>query len=530
MSDLSALDTYGLDQSSTTDAPTPTAASPEQSKTMVFDYNQHLGALYWPLPGQPTQQSSQIGLPRKAADGGEREGGHKGLDIGAAIGTPIFATTGGYIRYADRVSPDGKNTGFGVAISITDDQKNWHSYAHLNEQSLTLWEERGWTTPRGEGGGVIRVNAGDLIGYTGETGNAMGGTWPHVHYSINEGNKERALIDPAHFLNNGTLEAHPLSYDPEFVNETEDGHLHTDDVGDWREWDTPLSPDVLQEIKDTFPGYISLINDPEVGRLLGWAIENNVDKDLFRELLKSTDWFRDTDSNRRQNVTMQAEDPATYELRKREAIVEATRLAQAQGIQMNHSQIEQFVTDAMTNGWFDLATGGTFTTQGLYALVEYASLGDNVTGQIDVTAEDVRDQARGFFVQLSDEVAFDYAKKISKGELTMDSLKLLLREDAKAQNPGFASQLDQGYTMGQLFESRRQRIAGLLEIDSSQVDYMNDPRWGSVMRGGQNGQPMTFAEVDDYVRGLPSYETTEQAQQDAYRTVDQLSKLMGVRR
>ena len=59
---------------------------------------------------------------------------------------------------------------------------------------------------------------------------------------------------------------------------------------------------------------------------------------------------------------------------------------------------------------------------------------------------------------------------------------------------------------------------------------MNDPRWGSVMRGGQNGQPMTFAEVDDYVRGLPSYETTEQAQQDAYRTVDQLSKLMGVRR
>lgn len=136
----------------------------------------------FPVEGGTLPGSSQIGLPR---DGGRRE--HKGIDLMADRGTNVRASVSGTIRYAENRGGNG-----GYAVSIVDERGNWHYYAHLDPSSSLLWEDNAIKAG-------AHVQAGTIIGYVGNTGNARGGPH-HLHYSINEGRSDAALIDPFDFL------------------------------------------------------------------------------------------------------------------------------------------------------------------------------------------------------------------------------------------------------------------------------------------------------------------------------------------
>jgi len=77
------------------------------------------------------------------------------------------AAVGGTVVYAGY-----RGGGFGYAVAIRDDYGNTWAYAHITEDSSRVGLQPGQ-----------RVNAGTLIAYVGQTGNAEG---PHLHLSINE--------------------------------------------------------------------------------------------------------------------------------------------------------------------------------------------------------------------------------------------------------------------------------------------------------------------------------------------------------
>lgn len=97
--------------------------------------------------------------------GAARSGGrrHEGIDIFASRHTPIHSTTAGIIRKVG-TDPLGGN----VVVELGPAGVS-HYYAHL--QSFAEIEPGDW------------VEAGDVIGYVGDSGNATG-TPPHVHYGI----------------------------------------------------------------------------------------------------------------------------------------------------------------------------------------------------------------------------------------------------------------------------------------------------------------------------------------------------------
>lgn len=99
--------------------------------------------------------------------GGARSGGrrHEGIDIFAKRNTPIRATTRGVVL---RV---GENALGGRTVMILGPGGQRHYYAHL---------ERYPDLERGDW-----VEAGDTVGYVGDSGNAKG-TPPHLHYGIYE--------------------------------------------------------------------------------------------------------------------------------------------------------------------------------------------------------------------------------------------------------------------------------------------------------------------------------------------------------
>jgi murein DD-endopeptidase MepM/ murein hydrolase activator NlpD len=88
---------------------------------------------------------------------------HQGTDIFAAFGTPIVASGPGVVIARGR-HPVG-----GLSVWVTGDDKMAFYYAHL--QSF------------GDVKAGDRVEAGTVLGYVGDTGNAEGGS-PHLHFSI----------------------------------------------------------------------------------------------------------------------------------------------------------------------------------------------------------------------------------------------------------------------------------------------------------------------------------------------------------
>ena len=127
--------------------------------------------------------------------GGEGSGGfldprangrlHKGIDIIAPLGTEVHAVVSGTVtKVIDDWEPGGPASGNEVVV-LGDDGKVY-LYEHLNGQKSP--------DPDAVDEGKVRVNAGDVIGEVGDTGNGPTGGTPHLHFQIQDLFKE--LFEP----------------------------------------------------------------------------------------------------------------------------------------------------------------------------------------------------------------------------------------------------------------------------------------------------------------------------------------------
>jgi hypothetical protein len=89
---------------------------------------------------------------------------HEGVDVITATGIPLYAVDDGRITRMNS-SPRG-----GIQLYLTKDDGTYFFYAHLSRYAdgLTVGQ---------------RVSAGTLVGYVGQTGDAMGSV-PHLHFEI----------------------------------------------------------------------------------------------------------------------------------------------------------------------------------------------------------------------------------------------------------------------------------------------------------------------------------------------------------
>jgi hypothetical protein len=96
---------------------------------------------------------------------------HTGIDIPLNVGTPLHTVENGIV---DRLL--GGNCGEGVAIKTENGTE--HIFCHMNKVQVGVGE---------------RVETGDIIGISGNTGNTTG---PHLHFAVKENGE---FIDPSNF-------------------------------------------------------------------------------------------------------------------------------------------------------------------------------------------------------------------------------------------------------------------------------------------------------------------------------------------
>lgn len=142
------------------------SADIRQELTQYVTSSMRYSKLIKQAPPEPNSLPSPIeGANLTDTWGAARSGGrrHEGIDIFAARNTPIHSTTPGIVRKV------GTNQLGGNVVMILGPGAVSHYYAHL--QDFADIQEGDW------------VEAGDVIGYVGDSGNAKG-TPTHVHYGI----------------------------------------------------------------------------------------------------------------------------------------------------------------------------------------------------------------------------------------------------------------------------------------------------------------------------------------------------------
>ncbi|OIQ51730.1 Murein DD-endopeptidase MepM [Pseudodesulfovibrio hydrargyri] len=109
----------------------------------------------WPTSGWVTSGFAW----RTSPFTGKREF-HKGLDISAPRGTPVYAPARASVTFA------GRDGSYGLSIRLKHNASLSTRFAHLNRIAIKSGQE---------------VTRGELIGYVGNTGRSTG---PHLHYEV----------------------------------------------------------------------------------------------------------------------------------------------------------------------------------------------------------------------------------------------------------------------------------------------------------------------------------------------------------
>lgn len=136
-----------------------------------------MGSIRWPL-----RDGKIAGLFNLRASKGNRR--HKGIDMLASKGTPIYAALDGVVEV---VSHGGKGwSGYGKIIFICHNNKFWTLYSHCDTINVKIGQ---------------KIKQGEQIATVGRTGRATG---YHLHFELRDENG--SAVDPMRFLpKEGTL-------------------------------------------------------------------------------------------------------------------------------------------------------------------------------------------------------------------------------------------------------------------------------------------------------------------------------------
>jgi murein DD-endopeptidase MepM/ murein hydrolase activator NlpD len=123
------------------------------------------------MPLERATLTSDYGMRTHPVLGGRRN--HKGIDLAAPSGTPVYASADGVVGKAEWFSS------YGNYIQIEHGGEMQTRYAHLSGYAVAAGEQ---------------VRKGQLIGYVGSTGRSTG---PHLHYEVRVAG---AAVDPTPYM------------------------------------------------------------------------------------------------------------------------------------------------------------------------------------------------------------------------------------------------------------------------------------------------------------------------------------------
>lgn len=258
-----------------------------------------------------------------------------------------------------------------------------------------------------------------------------------------------------------------------------------------------------------------------------WLIANpDMSDTQILEALRSVPWFQSTGPFSRQfQMDYFAEGPAGKDeliSTQRDAILKEAKMIGFNWIEDDPELLNNLAYEASLYGWSDADRRRALAGLNTYQASEFKR------GKILANRQTVLDTAAKYYIPIGESAANDLAFNIYKGDETTESLEAMYREQAKGMFPTLSGLIDQGITPKTYFSPYKEKISQLLEVSTDGVDLMNDPRFQAIMFPEAGKGPLSLYETQRYVRQLPEWQYTKNADESARRMVNNIGKIMGV--
>ena len=241
--------------------------------------------------------------------------------------------------------------------------------------------------------------------------------------------------------------------------------------------------------------------------------------------IKETDWWGEHDRAERDLQLLESSDPASAADLLDKQVVRLTRAAKRIGLTVDTDRMRELARDSHVEVWSD------------YEMNQYVVMeADWATGQAGGQVGDmysVIDKIAGDYMAghlIDDETKDAWAEALFLGDETELGLRNDIAQIAQSAFPALDARIAQGYTVKQILAPMRMEAARLLEMDSTSIDFMTDPRFQPIihqLNDDGTERMMTVSEVGQYVRGLEDYKITDGAKGEAQQFADAIGRKFG---
>lgn len=268
-----------------------------------------------------------------------------------------------------------------------------------------------------------------------------------------------------------------------------------------------------------YPSMAYLINDPEIGPILEQADREGWPPEKVQSYIEATTWWRTKSDMFRNFLDLEATDPTSLarQVEQRREDIRASSLQL--GMSLSFDQLNDLARNSLMFGWSDLE---------LRRHLVYNTGGQ--IGQLSPVQSRVKELANAYFIPINNESVAWWTRALSAGELTEDNYQSYLQGLAKSAYPHLAREIDSGQTLAQYTQPFTSALANLLEINPSNIDYINNPRWRQILDVADdkgNHRTMTMYEVEQFARNQPEWRYTRNARDNVAQLGDVIAKQMG---
>ena len=273
-----------------------------------------------------------------------------------------------------------------------------------------------------------------------------------------------------------------------------------------------------------------MLNIPEVRMVLEQGAQQGWDQATLEAKIRSTQWWASTSQAQQEFLNLQATSPAelnfnTAGSRAQTVLTQVTNDAAKAGYSLSQADLHDLAMKALEFGWND-----QLILQEVAAKTQYWP-GEG-TNNAPAIANQVKQQAADYFQKLPDSTIGWWSGEITRGAQTADTLKAWLADQAKQKWVGMANQIDQGLTPQQITAGLRSDAAQTMEIDPTQIDFLNDPTYQKMLDyvppGETNHRLMTISEANTYLKSQPKWGYTQQARDQVGTQTNSILKTFGV--
>jgi hypothetical protein len=271
------------------------------------------------------------------------------------------------------------------------------------------------------------------------------------------------------------------------------------------------------------------VDDPEAVSAISiteYIVNNGItDQSRVLTLLQKTDWWQDTDNAMRAfDVTWaQLSEPGKTEYL--EPIMDVLD-QEAQFLGFDLSDERKFILAKDISRMGESQDSDYIRTKLLDEL-EFDSMSNDISG-FGAARDSLQQLAYKYYTPLDDESANEWAEDIYTGERTELEYEQFLKATAVSRFPTLDKVINEmGVSPAQYFAPYKNQIEGMLgrqvnmlEEFSDVIEYMPDT-------GSTTSRPMTLSEVRKFVRGLPEWQQTDDAKNQAKSLSYAIGKTFG---